>query len=173
MSQPPPAERAGTAPALSQAGYTTQISTARGSEASWTAGLKLVLIAKQRHSKAAALPTLEVHLGGEDVTTWASSSVINDQLQVAVDLASSAEVACQTSPGLYLVCSALFRHDGRSFTGTVAATCADRSGTTPYHWKGTADDTTAPLLDTPESPWPALLHAARPPQGGSPRGGQP
>jgi hypothetical protein len=126
--------------------YATQIATARlptGTAASavdWTGGLPLDLSV----TVGGPVPVTTVKLGGLDITT-AVNLVAADgsQLVINFNLGGAARIYCRDKPGMYVAGTATLDASGAAFTGSVASTCQDRSGTGAYPWRGKSSDADA------------------------------
>ena len=117
--------------------FRTQITRSRSDSLAWGPGLFLLVGYSWPATSATPIPI--VHLQGVDCSQDVDlTRDAEDRLIVNIDLTSGAAPLCASSPALYLIAQATIDADGQSFTGTVASTCRDRSGASPYGWRGIA-----------------------------------
>jgi hypothetical protein len=90
------------------------------------------------------IPQPVVHLMGQDVSQYAAIGVNEDRcLVIALDLSDVDSIVCDSTPELYLACTANLSADGESFSGLIERLC---SGPVKYNWKGECQSPVATWL---------------------------
>jgi hypothetical protein len=132
--------------------YATQITTRRfpanldpaeiPSDA-WTTGLVLAIGYTQNLGDT--VPTPQVLLDQQDISTSTAWSIDPKTQQTVLSLVLDAGVACTFDNSLYLTGKIEFNiyQVLPTFVGTLSSTCQDLSGNGVYFWKGTAQPTAA------------------------------
>lgn len=110
--------------------------------AGWREGLPLILAV----TTGGPLPVISIRLGaldllgGPDAAGYADLvAAPDDALILNFDLTAVRPIACQQAPATYLQGSVTIDASGADFSGEVASTCADLSGTGVYGWVGHSD----------------------------------
>jgi hypothetical protein len=118
---------------------TRQPPSADGTNTAWLPGLPLILSVTMDGDSPNTTITVgdTVALGGDDNASYANLIAgPHDTLIIKVDMSAIARLACNGSPNLYLVCTAVIDAAGASFRGSVQSTCADRKGDGEFEWIG-------------------------------------
>ncbi len=128
----------------------------------WRAGPSLQL--GYQLDPSTGFPDPVVRLAGQDFSQLVGLNVNDtDQLELGIAADSESSVICAVDPTLPLTAEAVFALSGKTFSGTVQATCADPSGTGAYLLTGEATSSLAvPRPRLVARPMAALAAAATP-----------
>ena len=119
--------------------FATLIGTTRQPTSAWAPGLPLILSVTMDGVSPSTTIQLgdTVVLGGDDAAAYADLVAgADDTLIIEIDMSAIARLACNGSPDLYLVCTAVIDAAGASFAGSVRSTCGDRKGEGDFAWTG-------------------------------------
>lgn len=119
--------------------FATLIGTTRQPTSAWATGLPLILSVTMDGTSPDTTIQLgdTVVLGGDDNAAYADLIAgAGDTLIIKIDMSAIARLACNGSPDLYLICTAVIDAAGASFGGSVQSTCGDRKGEGDFAWTG-------------------------------------
>ena len=98
----------------------------------WQSGLDFAL--GFTWDSAHQIPQPVVQLMEQDLTQYAAVTVDSSRrLVVAIDLSGVSSVVCNSTPEMYLGCTANLSADGETFSGSINQLC---SGAVKYNWEG-------------------------------------